>query len=235
MRIVGPGRAGRSLAGALAAVGWEVAPLLGRGDDPTGAAGGVDALVVATPDAAVAAVAAAVRPVASCVVLHLSGALAPGVLAPHPRRGALHPLVPLPDPATGAERLLGGVTFAVAGDPLAGDLATALGGRAVEVADERRAGYHAAATVAANHVVATLGQVARLAEAAGLRLEDFLPLARAALDDVARRGPEAALTGPVARGDWSTVARHLAALPPDEHAGYLGGVALALRLAGGDC
>ncbi len=230
VRIIGAGRAGRSLAGALSAVGWTVAPLLGRADDPAGAAVGVDVLVVATPDAAIAEVAVAVRPVGTTVVVHLSGALGTEALGPHPRRGCLHPLVPLPDAATGSARLRSGVTFAVAGDPMAAELAGVLGGRAVEVPDAARGLYHAAATVAANHLVATLGQVARLAGGAGLELADFLPLARAALDDVARAGPAGALTGPVARGDWPTVARHLEALPAGEHAGYLGGVALVLRL-----
>lgn len=230
VRIVGAGRAGGSLAVALSAVGWQVAPLLGRSDDPAGAAEGVDVLVLATPDAALPALAALVRPVPTSVVVHLSGALGTEVLAPHPRRGCLHPLVPLPDVATGSERLRSGVTFAVAGDPIVAAMVGALGGRAVAVPDASRALYHAAATVAANHLVATLGQVARLAEGAGLGLGDFLALSRAALDDVAHLGPAAALTGPVARGDWATVTRHLEALRPDEHAGYLGGVALALRL-----
>ena len=233
MRIIGPGRAGSAFAAALSSAGWEIAGLLGRGDDTSGAAEGVDALVLATPDGAIAGLAASVRGVPSTAVLHMSGALGPDVLAPHERRAVLHPLVPLPAGPTGAERLLSGATFGVAGDPIAATIAGVLGGRAVEIRDEVRATYHAAATVAANHVVATLGQVARLAEIAGLQLGDFLSLARAALDDVARQGPEAALTGPVARGDWGTVACHLASLPADEHAGYLGGVALALRLTRG--
>ncbi len=59
-RIVGPGRAGTSLADALSARGWAFAGFLGRGDDLTGAARGVDVLVLATPDDAIAEVAAAV-------------------------------------------------------------------------------------------------------------------------------------------------------------------------------
>ena len=60
LRVIGPGRAGRSLATALSRAGWQVVGLLGRGDDVTGAASGCDLLVVATADAAVAEVAAAV-------------------------------------------------------------------------------------------------------------------------------------------------------------------------------
>jgi len=232
VRFIGSGRAGRSLALALSSAGWEIAGHLGRHDDLTRAAEGVDVLVIATPDDAVAATAGAVDPATSTVVLHLSGCLGLDVLAPHRRRAALHPLVPLPDPEIGARRLAGGATFAVAGDPVARRMAESLGGRAVTVADADRPAYHAAACIAANHVVALLGQVERVAACAGLPLDAFLELARAAVDDVARLGPAGALTGPAARGDWATLSRHGQALPPQERAGYNAGVALAVRLAG---
>ncbi len=58
----------------------------------------------------------------------------------------------------------------------------------------------------------------------------YLDLAQAALDDVAARGAAAALTGPVARGDWDTVARHLAALDPSERDAYRALAAAARRL-----
>ena len=205
-----------------------------RGDDLTDAAAGVDVLVIATPDDALAEVARVVAPDPSTVVVHLSGSLGLDALDPHPRRAALHPLVPLPNPEIGADRLTSGVTFAVAGDDIVREMAAALGGRAVEVADADRAAYHAAATVAANHVVALLGQVERVAATAGLDLEAFLGLTRAALDDVARLGPRRALTGPAARGDWATLARHRDALDPAERPGYNAGVGLALRLVGQD-
>ena len=107
-----------------------------------------------------------------------------------------------------------------------------LGGRLVEVADDDRAAYHAAACIAANHVVALLGQVERVAASVGLDLESFLPLTRAALDDVDALGAAAALTGPARRGDWATLSRHLDALPEGERPGYQAGAALATRLAG---
>jgi predicted short-subunit dehydrogenase-like oxidoreductase (DUF2520 family) len=231
IRIIGPGRAGTSLAAALAAHGWDVVGFLGRHDDLTGAAHGVDILVIATPDDAVAATAATVAPEAGTTVLHLSGSLGLDALAPHPRRAALHPLVPLPNAAVGATRLASGVTFAVSGEPVARLLALSLGGRVVEVAEADRAAYHAAACIAANHVVALLGQVERVAAAAGLDLAAFLPLTRAALDDVAALGPRRALTGPAVRGDWDTLSRHLDALPARERTGYQAGAALAMQLA----
>ena len=231
IRIIGPGRAGTSLAAALSARGWVFAGFLGRGDDLSGAARGVDLLVLATPDDAIAEAAAAVQPVPTTTVVHLSGSLGLEALAPHRRRAGLHPLVPLPNGAVGAARLSSGVTFAVAGDPLARAIVESLGGRVVEVAEGDRAAYHAAACIAANHVVALLGQVERVATSVGLDLESFLPLTRAAVDDVADLGPGAALTGPARRGDWATLSRHLDALPESERAAYQAGAALAMRLA----
>ncbi len=137
-------------------------------------------------------------------------------------------------PWSGRARLASGVTFAVSGEPVARQIALALGGRVVEVDDADRATYHAAACIAANHVVALLGQVERVAAAAGLDLEAFLPLTRAAVDDVAALGPRRALTGPAMRGDWDTLSRHLDALPARERAGYQAGAALATQLATSD-
>ncbi len=233
VRIIGPGRAGTSLARALDRAGWTVLGLWGRRDDLRWAAAGVDALVIATPDDAVADVARGVAPDPGAAVLHLSGSMGLDVLATHPRPAALHPLVPLPNPDVGSRRLASGVTFAVAGDPIAEAMAGALGGRTVQVADADRPAYHAAACIAANHVVALLGQVERVAAAAGLDVETFLGLTRAALEDVAELGPRAALTGPAARGDWATLARHRDALAPEEWAAYNAGAALAVRLADG--
>jgi predicted short-subunit dehydrogenase-like oxidoreductase (DUF2520 family) len=231
VRIVGPGRAGRSLAGALVDAGCDVRQLLGRLDDLSAAAEGVDLLVLATPDSVIASAAAAVTPVPDTVVLHLSGALGLDALAPHPRRAALHPLAPLPSPEVGRVRLRSGITFAVAGDPLAAKVAELLDGRVMVVDDAGRAAYHAAACMASNHLVALMGQVERVAAGAGLELDAFVSLARAALVDVAELGPAAALTGPAARGDEATIARHRAALDPEELPGYDAGAELARRLA----
>jgi predicted short-subunit dehydrogenase-like oxidoreductase (DUF2520 family) len=231
IRIIGPGRAGSSMAAALSARGWIVVGVLGRQDDLRDAARGVDVLLIATPDDAITGVAASVTPSTTTTVVHLSGSLGLEALAPHPLRAALHPLVPLPNEAVGAARLTGGVTFAVSGAPAARAMVESLGGRVVEVADEDRAAYHAAACIAANHVVALLGQVERVAASAGLDLEAFLPLTRAAVDDVEALGPREALTGPARRGDWATLSRHLDALPAAERAGYQAGAALATQLA----
>lgn len=234
VRIVGNGRAGGSLAGALHAVGWEVDGPFGRDADVAGAASEVDLLVLAVPDGAVADVAAGVAPSENAVVAHLSGSLglAPLVAAGHARRAVLHPLVSLPDPAIGAERLRAGAWFGVAadGDPLAVDVVAALGGRAVTVAEDEWVRYHAAAAIASNHLVGLLGQVERVAASIGVPLDAYLDLARGSLENVAALGPATALTGPVRRGDWATVERHLAALPEEERAAYQAGVDLCRRL-----
>jgi len=230
VRIVGPGRAGRSLARALAAAGWEVAGVLGRGDDVAGAGDGVDLVVLATPDAAIAEVAQRVRPRPGVVVAHLSGAAGLEVLAPHERRAAVHPLMALPTAEVGARRLRGG-WFAVAGDPVATEVVAALGGRAFVVDDADRPAYHAAAVVASNHVVALLGQVERLAAAVGVPFEAYLDLVAATLDNVRDLGPGAALTGPAARGDEDTIRAHMAALPPAEREAYAALADAARRLA----
>lgn len=231
VRIIGGGRAGRSLGAALGAAGWHLVGYLGRDDDPRVAAEGVDLLVIATPDASVGEVASLVEPVASTVVVHISGSLGLDVLSPHPRRASVHPLVPLPDPDVGAT-LLRGAVMAVAGDPIARQVVGALGGRPVEVPDEHRAAYHAAACIASNHLVALLGQVERVAAPAGVPLDAFLGLAATTLDNVARLGPAAALTGPAARGDDATLERHRSALAPSERPAYDALAAEARRLAG---
>jgi predicted short-subunit dehydrogenase-like oxidoreductase (DUF2520 family) len=228
LRLIGPGRAGRSL---VAALGWPVAPVapvLGRGDDVREAAHGVDALVIATPDAAVADVAAAVEPAPACVVLHLSGSLGLDVLAPHVRRASVHPLVALPDADPGR---LDGAWFAVAGDPMAGEIVAALHGRAIDVPDDRRVLYHAAAVIASNHLVALLAQAERVAAAAGVPFEAYRELVRTTVDNVFTLGPAGALTGPVKRGDWATVERHLAALDPAERPAYAAMVEEARKCA----
>ncbi len=96
IRIIGPGRAGTSLAAALSVLGWDVVGFLGRHDDLTGAAFGVDVLVIATPDDVVASVAASVAPHPGTTVMHLSGSLGLDALAPHPAPGRPPPAGPAP-------------------------------------------------------------------------------------------------------------------------------------------
>lgn len=165
-------------------------------------------------------------------MLHCSGVSGLEVLATHERIGSLHPLMALPDPETGSARLRDHGWFAVAGDPIATELVEALGGRAFQVADDDRALYHATAVVSANHVVALLGQVERLADQVGVPVQAFFDMARASFDDVEAQGAAAALTGPAARGDQATLDAHRRALPDTERALYDALAAAAATLAG---
>ena len=256
--LVGPGRAGTAIALALVAAGFELTAVAGRAPDAPGVvvaadrfgvrAGSVgdvardaDLVILATPDAVIGDAAASVTPGlrADALVLHCSGSLGLEVLAPiaaarpDVRLGVLHPLQTLPASDVGGARLVG-AWAAVSGPPEVAALAEHLGMHPFTVADEHRDQYHAAACIASNHLVALLGQVERVGAAAGVPLEAFEPLVRATVDNVFALGPEAALTGPISRGDVRTVARHLAAVAVDEQRAYRALAEAASRLADRD-
>ncbi len=198
--------------------------------DVTAAAADVEVVLIATPDRSIGDIASAIRP-GPAVVLHCSGATGLGPVSGHDRYGSIHPLMALPSPEIGAVRLAAGGWFAVAGDLVATELVDVLGGRSFFVADDKRALYHATAAVSANHVVALLGQVERLAWQVGVPVQAFLDMAQGSLDDVEAHGAASALTGPASRGDHTTLAAHREALPPSEVALYDSLVAAAQQLA----
>ena len=231
IRIVGPGRAGQSFAQACEAVGLQV-DLLAREAAVASAASDVDVVLIATPDRAIAQVARAISP-GDAVVLHCSGATGLIPLAGHPRHGSIHPLMALPSAEVGATRLRDHGWFAVAGDPAAAQIVDLFGGQSFVVDDAKRALYHATAAVSANHLVALLGQVERLADQVGVPVQAFLDLARGSFDDVVAHGAAAALTGPAARGDHTTLDAHRVALPPSERGLYDTLVVAAQHLAAG--
>jgi predicted short-subunit dehydrogenase-like oxidoreductase (DUF2520 family) len=257
--LVGPGRAGTAVALALVETGRRVVTVAGRRTDAPStraaaerfiaravavddAGRDADLVVIATPDAAIESTAAAVAPGLrpGALVVHLSGARGLDALAPiaesrpDVRIGALHPLQTFPPADAAARDALGGAWAAVAGPAAVDELARELGLRPFRVDDAHRARYHAAACVASNHVVALLGQVERLASAAGVPFEAFVPLVRASVDNAFASGPAAALTGPVARGDVATVAAHLDAIGSDEQSSYRGLAVEAHRLSARD-
>ena len=204
----------------------------------------LDALIVAVPDAMIAAVAAelAAHLPHPPTTLHLSGARGSDALAPLAALGAavgsLHPLIPIPDAETGRVRLRG-AWFGVEGEGAAARLAAAIvafaGGRALAVAAGAKPLYHAGAVLASNLLVAQLAAAERWWREAGIEPSAaravLAGLAAAAVADVQRTGPVAALTGPVARGDAETVALHLARLSPADRRLYSLLAAEALGLA----
>ncbi len=240
LALVGPGRAGTTVAAALVARGWSPVAVAGRhpgapatlrGAELLGApvvevadAGrNADLVVVATPDAAIADTAATLAPGLrpGSLVIHLSGACPLEELdklhaaRPDVELGSLHPLQSLPSVELGVARLPGS-WCAVDGSPRVERLAVSLGMRPFRLDASQRGRYHAAATIASNHLVALLGQAIRVADAAGIPPEALLPLVRSTIDNVGALGSHDALTGPVARGDTDTVVRHLDALPTEE-------------------
>jgi predicted short-subunit dehydrogenase-like oxidoreductase (DUF2520 family) len=214
--IVGAGRAGSSFADALRRVGHVVEVIH---HDDVSSLRGPELIILCVPDDALADVAATIAPRDDRVVAHVAGSRNLDVLAPHRRVGSLHPLMTLPTGGEG-ERLIG-ATYCVAGDDLVREVASSLAGRVITLRDDQRTIYHAAAVVASNHLVTLMGQVQTLAESIGLTLEDFLPLAERSLVDVARFGPDHALTGPASRGDMATIDAHLAAIPESERSTYV--------------
>ncbi len=211
--IVGPGRVGTAFARALQDAGVDVDGPVGRGERPSRC----DAIVLCVPDAEIAAAAEAVT-AAAPLVGHTSGAtpLSALVHAGVPGFG-LHPLQSFAHPGVG----FAGAGAAVAGSTpealaFATTLAERLGMRPFEIDDQGRAAYHAAASVASNFLVTLEAAAEAIASGAGLDREDaralLMPLVRQTVENVAALGPEAALTGPIARGDDATVEAQRAAI-----------------------
>lgn len=213
--IVGTGRAGSSFATVLADRGWRVETLAHyqtQTDALDRLADHCSVVLLCVPDGSIGDVASAFSPERlgdGVVLAHCSGVADLDSLAPAHRRGSIHPLVSLN--GTNPERLIG-AWFAVAGDPILASVGRSMDGNVIEVGDDDRALYHAAAVIASNHLVALFGQVAAIADVIGVPLEAYLDLAGGSLGAVAELGPRDALTGPVSRGDWSTVGNHLRAM-----------------------
>lgn len=207
--IVGAGRLGRALSGALRESGVAVDGPLGRGSD----GGDADVVLLCVPDGEIHAAAAAVEPREGRLVGHCSGATTLDVLRPH-EAFSLHPLMSVP--ADGPARLAGAFAAVEGSTPRARALATALAFRLglspVAVADEDRAAYHAVASIASNFLVTLEAAAERLAAEAGVERAALVPLVRATVENWATLGPERALTGPLVRGDEATVARQRAAI-----------------------
>ena len=197
--FIGAGSACDELAGLRPAQVW----MLAVGDD-----------AIAPACAALAAA----HCLAGAVVFHCSGAKASTELQAAVDAGAfvasVHPVRSFADPE-GVAADFAGTYCGIEGDPQAlavlAPAFEAIGARLVRIDPAAKTVYHAAAVFASNYLVTVLDAALRAYEAAGVPAdvarELARPLASGALDNVFRIGPEAALSGPVARGDWATVAR----------------------------
>ncbi len=247
--IIGGGRMGRGLAGALADAGervdlWSRREVSAGREGPADVVASARTILLAVPDAVIASIAGAIAQQVGGeqVVLHLSGVHDRHVLRPLAERGAacgsLHPLQTVPDPTTAAERWRGAYA-AVEGDDRAVEeadrITRLLGMTPVRLPSGAKVLYHAGAVVASNYVVALAAIATRLAEAAGLPPEIasriYRPLLAGAVANLAGASPTEALTGPIRRGDLDTVATHLAALEPEDRRLYAVLGLEALRLA----
>jgi predicted short-subunit dehydrogenase-like oxidoreductase (DUF2520 family) len=236
--IVGPGRAGSSLARAAEAAGLDVR-LAGR-EDALEACRHADAALLCVPDDAIAEACehcAALGNEIPPLVGHVSGASTLAVLEAATRAGAatfsMHPLQTFPDGETSVAAMPCAISGASEESArFSRDLADTLNMRPFAVPEESRAAYHAAASIASNLLVALEESAAELLDRAGIEdaRELLGPLVLQTAANWAERGPEA-LTGPIARGDAATVERHLEAISeiaPDLLAAY---EALAERAA----
>ena len=170
------------------------------------------------------------------IVVHTSGANGIGLLAPLTAQGclplAIHPAMTFTGSDEDIERLADtcfGITAAdETGYAIAQSLVLEIGGEPFRVREDARTLYHAALAHGSNHIVTLvadavealraalsgqelLGQEMVLDYPGGLAERIIGPLARAAMENALQRG-QAALTGPVARGDAAAVAAHLVAL-----------------------
>ena len=155
------------------------------------------------------------------VVLHTSGAIAAGqalaIARPEVRAvGTLHPLVSFADARVAVEELRS-VAFGIEGDEaakaVAGRLVRALGGRPIFLDADSLALYHVGAVIASNYVVALADVAQGLLVRAGVpeaqALPALIPLLSSVVQNLSQVGLPGALTGPVERGDVSSVEQHL--------------------------
>jgi predicted short-subunit dehydrogenase-like oxidoreductase (DUF2520 family) len=238
--VVGAGRVGTALAAALRRAGHRVVAVSAvsatsrrRAETllpgvpvrpPQEVVAGADLVLLTVPDdvlpGLVAGLAATGTELAGRLVMHASGRHGLAVLDPATRGGALplalHPVMTFTGRPDDVDRLAGvsfGVTTPEQLRPVAEVLVMEMGGEPVFIAEQDRDLYHAALAGAANHLVTLVVQAADLLRGAGVADPQRMlgPLLGAALDNALRLG-DAALTGPVARGDADTVAGHVAAL-----------------------
>jgi predicted short-subunit dehydrogenase-like oxidoreductase (DUF2520 family) len=243
--IVGSGRLGTALAIALKGAGYRIEALVARrGEHARRAARKLDAgvlslaeneleklpksrlVLITTPDDVIETVVSRLAQIgqqSDGTVLHTSGALSSAILAPLRKQGctvgSLHPLVAVSDSSKGAQRLRRAF-WCVEGDVsavrLSRKIVRDLDGASFTVRPDRKALYHAAAVMAAGHLVSLFDLAVQIFVQCGLRQSQaqtiLLTLIESSVRNLGKGDPSAALTGSFARGDVATIRRHLEAL-----------------------
>ena len=204
LHVIGSGRVGSAVAARLSERGLAVRTGRTVGDD-------AQLVVLCVPDTAIADVARGLTPSGGSepLVAHMSGATPLASLEPHVRRFSVHPLQTFTR-SRGPEQLDGAwaaVTAETDETRAAGLwLAQTLGLRPFELADAARPLYHAGAVFVSNYLVTLHRAASLLFESAGAPPEALVPLMQRTIEN------DFELTGPIARGDWSTVDAHRAAI-----------------------
>jgi predicted short-subunit dehydrogenase-like oxidoreductase (DUF2520 family) len=182
-------------------------------------------VIIAVSDAAIAPLAEQLARTGFThgIALHTCGSLGPEALAPLADAGVsigvLYPMQTFPTREQGVHSLPG-TYFAISGDPAATDwareLVALIPGRIISSEPGKSALFHAAAVMACNYQTTLIDAALEAMECAGANREEALaalaPIARATLENTLRMGPQAALTGPISRGDTETVRRNIDAL-----------------------
>lgn len=243
LAIIGAGRVGRSLGRRLRELGWTIGAVVTRSEGSARRAvrfigtgkpcAGMTRQILAsrvflitTPDDQIVVVAQELARIGGeelrgKTVLHTSGALDSHVLEAVRKLGAavgsMHPLQSFSGLAVPS---LEGKVFTVEGDALAvrvtREIARSLGGSPVHIAGSKKVLYHAAAAMAAGHVLAVEEAATQLLLSLGMKrgeaVRSLLPLTRQVLDNFERFGPRASWTGPLSRYDFKVVSAHIIAL-----------------------
>jgi len=195
---------------------------------PREAAGRAELVLLAVPDDVVESscreLVAARAFARGSLVAHCSGALSSECLDSARRElgcqvASFHPLQSFPTVEAALLSLPGSYCFGE-GDETAlaalEDLGSAIGARCVRIDTPHKPLYHAAAVMACNYLTGLMDAALGLAATARIERrtawQALEPLIRATVENISKLGTEAALTGPIARGDRRTVAAHLAAL-----------------------
>ena len=243
LAIIGAGRVGRALGRRLRELGWKIGAVVARSEASARKAvrfigagkpcAGMTrqilvsrVILIATPDDHIAVVAQELARIGEeelrgRIVLHTSGSLGSTVLSPAQRWGAkigsMHPLQSFSGIAVPS---LEGKVFTLEGETqavrVAQRIARALGGSPVHISGNKKILYHAAAAMAAGHVIAVEEAATQLLVSLGMKrgeaIRALLPLSRQVLENFERLGPRAAWTGPLSRGDYQVVRAHSNAL-----------------------
>jgi len=207
--------------------------------------GSCNVVAIATQDREIAGIARDIFEAAGDLTgklfFHTSGVDPSSILSPLDEKGArlgsLHPLQTFPDIESAIE-VLPDTSIFIEGDEkalaalrvIAGNLGATV--HTIEAKDKVL--YHLAAVYVCNLVSALMYSGTGIMDRIDVGLEPFFPIIRATMKNIEAKGPLAALTGPVVRGDDKTIRSHLAAMEgmPLHREIYLALSKMALRMAG---